>query len=33
MASERNIPEEALAGYKATLIGGLISRSDEENFV
>lgn len=33
MASERNIPEQALADYKAALVGGLLSRSDEENFV
>jgi nitroreductase/dihydropteridine reductase len=32
MASERGISEEALADYKAALIGGLLSRSDEENF-
>jgi nitroreductase/dihydropteridine reductase len=32
IASERDIPEEALADYKAGLIGGLLSRSDEENF-
>jgi nitroreductase/dihydropteridine reductase len=31
LASERNIPEEALEDYKAALVGGLLSRSDEEN--
>jgi len=32
MAKERNVSEETLAGYKAALVGGLLSRSDEENF-
>jgi len=32
IASERNIAEEALADFKAALVGGLLSRSDEENF-
>jgi len=32
LATERNLPEEALADYKAALIGGLLSRSDQENF-
>lgn len=31
LASERNIPEDALADFKTALIGGLLSRSDEEN--
>ncbi|QJD96226.1 hypothetical protein HH214_10290 [Mucilaginibacter robiniae] len=31
MASERNIPEEALADFKVALVAGLLSRSDEEN--
>jgi nitroreductase/dihydropteridine reductase len=31
LASERGIPVEALADYKAALVGGLLSRSDEEN--
>jgi len=32
IASKRNIAEEALADFKAALVGGLLSRSDEENF-
>jgi nitroreductase/dihydropteridine reductase len=32
LALERNLPEEALADYKAALVAGLLSRSDEENF-
>ncbi|EDM36281.1 nitroreductase [Pedobacter sp. BAL39] len=32
LARERNLPEEALADYKAALVGGLLSRADEENF-
>lgn len=32
VASERNIPEEALADFKAALVGGLLSRSDKDNF-
>jgi nitroreductase/dihydropteridine reductase len=32
LAKGRNVPEEALADYKAALVGGLLSRSDEENF-
>jgi nitroreductase/dihydropteridine reductase len=31
IASERGIPVETLADFKAALIGGLLSRSDEEN--
>lgn len=31
IASERGIPVEALADFKAALIGGLLSRSDAEN--
>lgn len=31
IAHERGIPVEALADFKAALIGGLLSRSDEEN--
>jgi len=32
IASERHIAEETLADFKAALVGGLLSRSDEENF-
>lgn len=32
MAADRQIPEEALTDYKAALVGGLLSRPDEENF-
>jgi nitroreductase/dihydropteridine reductase len=32
LAKGRNVPKEALADYKAALVGGLLSRSDEENF-
>jgi nitroreductase/dihydropteridine reductase len=32
LATGRNVPEEALADYKAALVGGLLSRSDEDNF-
>ncbi|SEW22578.1 NAD(P)H-dependent oxidoreductase [Chitinophaga arvensicola] len=32
IASERGIPVEALADFKAALTGGLLSRTDKENF-
>ncbi|WP_293309750.1 NAD(P)H-dependent oxidoreductase [Pedobacter sp. UBA5917] len=32
IAGERGVPVEALADFKAALVGGLLSRSDEENF-
>ncbi len=32
IASERNIPEESLADFKAALVNGILTRSDEANF-
>lgn len=32
IASERGISEDTLADFKAALVGGLLSRTDEENF-
>lgn len=33
MASEREVPVEALADFKLALVNGLLVRSDEENFI
>jgi len=32
IANERGIPEEALIDFKSALVGGILSRPDEENF-
>lgn len=32
IAQQRGIPVEALADFKAALVGGILSRSDEDNF-